>query len=95
MEVGIKMIGENIRTQASRHVNSCLFTMVAVDDDRKPVPVPPLRPSSPEERRRHSAANVRKESANRAGEALRVDPQTGVLGFARRDAAGIPDEPHR
>jgi len=76
MEVGIKMIGENIRTQASRHVNSCLFTMVAVDDDRKPVPVPPLRPSSPEERRRHSAANVRKEDANRAGEALRVDPQT-------------------
>jgi len=61
MEVGIKVISEDIRTQASRHVNSCFFTMVAVDDERKPVPVPPFRPVSPDERRRHSAANVRKE----------------------------------
>src|SRR5436853_3723524 len=61
MEVGIKVLAEDIRTQASRHVNSCFFTMVAVDDERKPVPVPPLRPVSADERRRHSAANVRKE----------------------------------
>lgn len=61
MEVGIKVIAEDIRTQAARHVNSCFFTMVAVDDDRKPVPVPPLRPFSPDERRRHAAALVRKE----------------------------------
>ena len=44
MEIGIKVIAEDIRTQAARHVNSCFFTMVAVDDERKPVPVPPLRP---------------------------------------------------
>lgn len=61
MEVGIRVIAEDIRTQAFRHVNSCFFTMVAVDDERKPVPVPPLRPFSPDERRRHSAAMVRKE----------------------------------
>jgi acyl-CoA hydrolase len=61
MEVGIKVIAEDIRTQAARHVNSCFFTMVAVDDERKPVPVPPLRPFSPDERRRHAAAVVRKE----------------------------------
>ena len=61
MEVGIKVIAEDIRTQVARHVNSCFFTMVAVDDERKPVPVPPLRPFSPEERRRHAAAVVRKE----------------------------------
>src|SRR5204863_4814911 len=30
MEVGIKVLAEDIRTQASRHVNSCFFTMVAV-----------------------------------------------------------------
>jgi uncharacterized protein (TIGR00369 family) len=61
MEVGIKVIAEDIRTQAARHVNSCFFTMVAVDDERKPVPVAPLRPFSPDERRRHAAAIVRKE----------------------------------
>lgn len=60
MEVGIKVIAENIRTQAKRHVNSCFFTMVAVDDTGKPIPVAPLRPFSPDERRRHAAAEVRK-----------------------------------
>ena len=61
MEVGIKVVAEDIRTQAARHVNSCFFTMVAVDDGRKPVPVAPLRPFSPDERRRHAAAVVRKQ----------------------------------
>jgi acyl-CoA hydrolase len=61
MEVGIKIIAENIRTQEVRHVNSCFFTMVAVDDDRKPVQVPELRPFSPDERRRHAAALERKQ----------------------------------
>jgi acyl-CoA hydrolase len=61
MEVGIKVVAEDIRTQVVRHVNSCFFTMVAVDDDRKPVPVPPLLPFTPEERRRHAAAEVRKQ----------------------------------
>jgi uncharacterized protein (TIGR00369 family) len=77
MEVGIKVIAEDIRTQASRHVNSCFFTMVAVDNERKPVPVPPLRPGSPDERRRHSAANVRKEmriEQEKRFAALRADP---------------------
>ena len=60
MEVGIKVIAEDIRTQDKRHVNSCFFTMVAVDDERKPVAVPPLRPFTPDERRRHAAAEVRK-----------------------------------
>ena len=61
MEVGIKVLAEDIRTQAMRHANSCFFTMVAVDDERKPVPVPPLRPFTPEEKRRFAAAQVRKQ----------------------------------
>ncbi|QDL53446.1 acyl-CoA thioesterase [Rhodoferax aquaticus] len=61
MEVGIKVIAENIQQRQVRHVNSCFFTMVAVDDARKPVAVPPLEPSTPDERRRHLAAQVRKE----------------------------------
>lgn len=61
MEVGIKVLAEDIRTQHVRHVNSCFFTMVAVDDDRKPATVPALQPSSPDEWRRHAAAAVRRE----------------------------------
>ena len=76
MEVGIKVMAQDIRTQATRHVNSCFFTMVAVDDERKPVPVPPIRPFSPDERRRHAAAIVRKDMRIEQQErfaALRVD----------------------
>jgi acyl-CoA hydrolase len=73
MEVGIKVVAENIRTQEVRHVNSCFFTMVAVDESRKPVAVPPLRPFSADQKRRFEAAVVRKqwrqEMEQRAAEA--------------------------
>jgi acyl-CoA hydrolase len=61
MEIGIKVLAENIRTQDVRHVNSCFFTMVAVGEDKQPVPVPPLRPFTPDEQRRHEEAKGRKE----------------------------------
>ncbi|MBH1964056.1 MAG: acyl-CoA thioesterase [Comamonadaceae bacterium] len=61
MEIGIKVVAENIRTQEARHVNSCFFTMVAVDEANKPVPVTPLRPFSPDEKRRYKEAVTRKE----------------------------------
>jgi acyl-CoA hydrolase len=60
MEVGIKVVAEDIRGQVVRHVNSCFFTMIAVDDAGKPVAVPPLTPQTPDEVRRHTAAQVRR-----------------------------------
>lgn len=60
MEIGIKVIAEDIRTKVVRHVNSCFFTMIAVDDDGKPTAVPSWKPVSAEERRRHAAAEVRR-----------------------------------
>ncbi|WP_137895707.1 acyl-CoA thioesterase [Ramlibacter sp. 2FC] len=81
MEVGIKVVAEDIRTQEVRHVNSCFFTMVAVDEDRKPVPVPQLRPFTPEEKRRFDAALLRKklrqELAVRFAEARSPAPSAG------------------
>ncbi|HSX71884.1 MAG TPA: acyl-CoA thioesterase, partial [Pseudomonas sp.] len=32
MEIGIKVVTENIRERSVRHTNSCFFTMVAVDE---------------------------------------------------------------
>src|SRR5450830_125801 len=55
MEIGIKVIAEDIQKRVVRHVNSCFFTMVAVDDDKKPVQVTPLQPSTADEHRRHAA----------------------------------------
>ncbi len=60
MEIGIKVVAEEIRTQKVRHANSCFFTMVALDDDRKPVAVTPLVPATADERRRHASAELRR-----------------------------------
>ena len=35
MEVGIKVVAENIQAHLMRHANSCFFTMVAVDEEWK------------------------------------------------------------
>jgi acyl-CoA hydrolase len=77
MEIGIKVIAEEIRSRVVRHVNSCFFTMVAVDENRKPVPVTPWTPVTPDERRRFAAAEVRKQMRREMEQrflALRVTP---------------------
>ncbi|BAP42523.1 cytosolic long-chain acyl-CoA thioester hydrolase family protein [Pseudomonas sp. StFLB209] len=61
MEVGIKVVTENIRERSVRHSNSCFFTMVAIDDNRKPVRVPPLEPQTPDARRRFMQAQHRRQ----------------------------------
>lgn len=60
MEIGIKVITEDIRAKVVRHANSCFFTMVAVDENGQPAPVPPLEPADDTERRRFKAAETRK-----------------------------------
>ena len=60
MEVGVKVVTENIRDRVVRHANSCFLTMVAVDDQGKSVEVPPWRPATPIQRRRHHAAELRR-----------------------------------
>lgn len=61
MEVGVKVIAEDIRGQSVRHVNSCFLTMVAVDQNRKPTPVPPLVLATEEQKRRFQDALLRKQ----------------------------------
>jgi acyl-CoA hydrolase len=60
MEVGIKVVTENIRERSVRHTNSCFFTMVAVDDNR-PVPVPPRQPQNSEDKRRFLQGQQRRQ----------------------------------
>ncbi|HYF16289.1 MAG TPA: acyl-CoA thioesterase [Ramlibacter sp.] len=81
MEIGIKVVAEEIRTQVVRHVNSCFFTMVAVDDDRRPVKVPPLKLDTPEQQRRHAAALARKQLRRELEER---SLQLGVAGGSAR-----------
>ena len=61
MEVGIKVVTENIQSQVVRHANSCFFTMVAVNEEGRPVHVTQLAPETPDELRRFEAAKTRRE----------------------------------
>ena len=61
MEIGIKVVTENIRERSVRHTNSCFFTMVALDDDRKAAPVPPRQPQTAEEKRRFVQGRQRRQ----------------------------------
>lgn len=76
MEVGIKVVAENLRTKETRHTNSCYFTMVAMGEDGKPVPVPPLMLGTETERKLYAAAEMRKKMRQEIQErnrALHVD----------------------
>lgn len=61
MEIGVKVIAENLRTDEKQHTNSCYFTMVAVDEQGRPVEVPRLELNSEVEKRLYEAAEMRKK----------------------------------
>ncbi|ALM85159.1 acyl-CoA thioesterase [Bordetella sp. N] len=60
MEIGIKVVTEDIRQKLVRHTNSCYFTMVAMDELGNPTPVPPLELRTEEEQQRYEAAAQRR-----------------------------------
>ena len=60
IEVGIKVITEDIHKKLVRHTNSCFFTMVAIDAQGKTVEVPKLTPSTEVEKRRFANAQERR-----------------------------------
>ena len=60
MEVGIKVLAEDIRTRGARHVNSCFFTMVGVDEHHRKVKLAPLELATAEQRRRSARAVLRR-----------------------------------
>ena len=61
MEIGIKVVSENLITRESRHTNSCYVTMVAVDEKMKPVAIQPLPLNNEIQRRRFEEGKLRKE----------------------------------
>ncbi|QEM80397.1 acyl-CoA thioesterase [Halomonas binhaiensis] len=61
MEVGIKVIAEDIQQKIIRHTNSCYLTMVAVDSDGRPAPVQPLQLDTPIRKLRFEKAALRKK----------------------------------
>lgn len=61
MEVGVRVVAENVITGVRRHTNSCYVTYVAIDEQGRPVPVPPVVPWTHEDHRRFERAVRRRE----------------------------------
>ncbi len=62
MEIGIKVISEDIKEKTRKHTNVCYFTMIAVDAEGKPTPVPKLDLETEDDKRRYNDAIRRKEA---------------------------------
>src|SRR5213596_1642729 len=60
MEVGVKIIAENVLTGVRRHTNSCYVTYVALDEQGVPTQVPPIVPETADEKRRYDRASKRR-----------------------------------
>ena len=52
MEVGVRVEAEDLMTGEIRHTNSAYVTMVSLDENRKPTPIPKIMPETQDERRR-------------------------------------------
>jgi acyl-CoA hydrolase len=66
MEIGVRVEAENPRVGGARHTNTAYLTMVALDSEGRPTPVPPLIAETTEEQRRVREAEIRR--ANRLAE---------------------------
>jgi len=61
IEVGVKVVTENLRTGAMLHTCSAYLTFVALDDAGKAASIPPVIPETEDEQRRYRQAGERRE----------------------------------
>jgi acyl-CoA hydrolase len=75
MEVGVRVEAENARTGEVRHTSTAYLTMVAVDEEGRPTPVPSLLVDGETERRRQREAELRRK--NRLAERDQIIAERG------------------
>ncbi len=61
MEVGVKVFSEDTATGTLFHVASAYMTFVAIGEDGRPKPAPPIQPETDNEKRRFEEAAVRRK----------------------------------
>jgi acyl-CoA hydrolase len=71
MEVGVRVESENVRTGETVHASTAYLTMVGLDEEGRPAPVPPLAPETPDETRRAREAQLRRDT--RLAERQRIE----------------------
>ena len=72
MEVGVRVDSEDVRSREVSATSTAYLTMVALDDEGRPAPVPELVPDTDEERRREKEAQLRRDNRLAEREAIRL-----------------------
>ena len=62
MEVGVRVWAESVRSGPRRLTNQCFVTMVAMDKEHRPVPVPHIRIETEADYRRYYEAELRRHA---------------------------------
>ena len=62
LEVGVRVEVENVMTGERRHTSSAYLVFVALDDEGKPRPIPPLETETAAQERRRREAKMRRQN---------------------------------
>lgn len=73
MEVGVRVDAENPITGETFHTASAYLTFVALDANRNPCLVPPVKPETPEQERRYKDAQLRRQHRLQLRERTKTD----------------------
>ena len=77
MEVGVRVEAENPLSGELTHCVSAYTTFVAIGEYGKPVPVPPVMPTTANDKRRYEHAKKRREARLRLAEELKREAEAG------------------
>lgn len=61
MEIGVRIFAEDYKLGTKRHIVSAYFTFVSVDENRNPIPVPPVIAETSDQKRRYEEAGIRRK----------------------------------
>ena len=73
MEIGVKVMTEKMLNGERMHTCSAYLTFVAIDQDGKAIPIPPVIPETEDEKRRYRQAGERREARLALRNKLRAD----------------------
>ncbi len=93
MEVGVRVEAENMLTGERNHTSSAYVVMVALNDEGRPLQVPPVLAETPDQRRRMAAAKIRR-SQRKVLEAALKQSACEMLGPAPVAAEFVPAPAH-
>lgn len=71
MEVGVQVVKENPYTDEKVRSTTAYLTFVALDENKKPTPVPPLSPETEMEKRRFENAKLRLDAMKELSKKLK------------------------